>query len=222
MIANLFSSFDPSSFTGTLNWLSLLRPVLITGAGLLLIKSPAKKMFFLISHSFIKESSMIIKESKRFRIAVTSLFILIIVNNFLGLFPYVFTSTRHMSITLVISSVIWLRLIIFGWVWKNKEMFAHLVPISTPGLLMPFMVVIETVRRIIRPLTLAIRLSANIIAGHLLMTLLGNQLASFRMMPIIIPAEFLLVSLEIAVSLIQGYVFATLITLYIREIREAH
>jgi len=99
-------------------------------------------------------------------------------------------------------------------------MFAHLVPMRTPGVLIPFIVLIETVRRVIRPLTLAIRLSANIIAGHLLLTLLGNQLANLRILGLIFPTEIMLVGLEMAVSLIQAYVFTILITLYVREVRE--
>jgi F-type H+-transporting ATPase subunit a len=85
---------------------------------------------------------------------------------------------------------------------------------------MPFIVLIERIRIVIRPLTLAIRLSANIIAGHLLITLLGNQLANLRIIGVILPTEFILVGLEIAVSLIQAYVFSILIRLYIREVRE--
>jgi len=84
------------------------------------------------------------------------------------------------------------------------------------------MVLIESIRRVIRPLTLAIRLSANIIAGHLLITLIGNQLASLNMLGIIFPTQIMLVGLEMAVSLIQAYVFSILITLYISEIRETH
>ena len=91
---------------------------------------------------------------------------------------------------------------------------------GTPAVLISFIVIIELIRSLIRPLTLAIRLSANIIAGHLLMTLLGNQLANFRLLGLIVPGELLLVGLEIAVSLIQAYVFSILITLYVREIRE--
>jgi len=87
---------------------------------------------------------------------------------------------------------------------------------------MPFIVLIERIRRIIRPLTLAIRLSANIIAGHLLLTLLGNQLANLRMLGLILPTELILVALEISVSLIQAYVFSILMTLYIREVSEAN
>lgn len=109
---------------------------------------------------------------------------------------------------------------LFGWRIKNKDIFAHLVPMSTPVVLMPFMVLIERIRRVIRPLTLAIRLSANIIAGHLLITLLGNQLAELKMFGLLMPTEIMLVTLEIAVSLIQAYVFSILITLYISEVRE--
>jgi F-type H+-transporting ATPase subunit a len=100
-------------------------------------------------------------------------------------------------------------------------MFAHLVPQRTPGVLMPFIVIIESISNLIRPLTLSIRLSANIIAGHLLITLLGNQLASagIERLPLLIFVQLILVTLEIAVSVIQAYVFSILITLYIREVR---
>jgi len=101
-------------------------------------------------------------------------------------------------------------------------MFAHLVPIGTPVVLIPFIVLIERIRTLIRPLTLAIRLSANIIAGHLLLTLLGNQLAGLNIIGFIFSTEILLVGLEIAVSIIQGYVFVILISLYIRDVREHH
>jgi F-type H+-transporting ATPase subunit a len=83
------------------------------------------------------------------------------------------------------------------------------------------MVLIERVSNIIRPLTLAVRLSANIIAGHLLITLLGNQLASLSDSPVIplaIGAQLTLSTLELAVSIIQAYVFFILLTLYLGEI----
>jgi F-type H+-transporting ATPase subunit a len=99
-------------------------------------------------------------------------------------------------------------------------MFAHLVPQSTPGALIPFMVLIETVRNVIRPLTLAVRLIANIVAGHLLITLLGNQTAisSNFILLTLLGTQILLLTLETAVALIQSYVFAVLSTLYAREI----
>ena len=86
---------------------------------------------------------------------------------------------------------------------------------------MPFMVLIETIRNIIRPGTLAVRLAANIIAGHLLLTLLGNTGPSIRsslLLSILIFSQILLLTLESAVAIIQSYVFAVLRTLYTREI----
>ena len=98
-------------------------------------------------------------------------------------------------------------------------MLAHLVPQRTPGPLIVFIVIIETVSNIIRPLTLAVRLSANIIAGHLLITLLGNQTAisyNFTLLTLLI-TQILLLTLESAVAIIQSYVFAVLSSLYSSE-----
>jgi len=94
------------------------------------------------------------------------------------------------------------------------------VPQGTPGILIPFIVCIETIRNIIRPGTLAVRLTANIIAGHLLITLLGNtgpSIVSYLLIILII-TQILLLTLESAVSIIQSYVFAVLSTLYSREV----
>jgi F-type H+-transporting ATPase subunit a len=95
-----------------------------------------------------------------------------------------------------------------------------LVPQRTPGALIPFIVLIETIRNLIRPGTLAVRLIANIVAGHLLMTLLGNQtaLASNFILAGLLFTQVVLLTLECAVAVIQSYVFAVLSTLYAREI----
>lgn len=99
-------------------------------------------------------------------------------------------------------------------------MFAHLVPQGTPAALIPFIVLIETIRNVIRPGTLAVRLAANIIAGHLLLTLLGNTGPSLStsILVLLIIAQILLLILESAVAIIQSYVFAVLRTLYAREV----
>jgi F-type H+-transporting ATPase subunit a len=99
-------------------------------------------------------------------------------------------------------------------------MLAHLVPLGSPGALMPFMVLIELVSSFIRPLTLSVRLVANIVAGHLLLTLLrrGRRRAGLLVLSTIILALFLLSCLERAVATIQAYVFTILSTLYVREV----
>lgn len=87
---------------------------------------------------------------------------------------------------------------------------------------MPFMVLIETIRNVIRPGTLAVRLAANIIAGHLLITLLGNQttVAGASLIGLLLRVQVILLILESAVAIIQAYVFAVLSTLYSREITQ--
>jgi F-type H+-transporting ATPase subunit a len=99
-------------------------------------------------------------------------------------------------------------------------MFAHLVPQGTPAVLIPFIVCIETIRNTIRPGTLAVRLTANIIAGHLLLTLMGNTGNSLRaiLLSLLIFGQIALLVLESAVAIIQSYVFAVLSTLYSREV----
>jgi F-type H+-transporting ATPase subunit a len=85
---------------------------------------------------------------------------------------------------------------------------------------MPFIVLIETVSNVIRPGTLAVRLAANIIAGHLLLVLLGSQGPSitFSLLRVLLVTQILLLTLERAVAIIQSYVFAVLATLYSREV----
>nr|AND96332.1 ATP synthase F0 subunit 6 [Onitis alexis] len=223
MMTNLFSSFDPSTYMNTsLNWLSTL-------LGLMFIPS----MFWLIPsrYSFLW-SKIILTLHNEFKILLgnnsikgstlifISIFSMIMYNNFLGLFPYVFTSSSHLIFTLTLALPLWLSFMIYGWINHTMHMFTHLVPQGTPPVLMPFMVCIETISNIIRPGTLAVRLAANMIAGHLLLTLLGNtgSMLNIFMLNILIITQLLLLLLESAVSIIQSYVFTVLSTLYSSEV----
>merc|ERR1712142_1127256 len=109
---------------------------------------------------------------------------------------------------------------LFSIVFQYNSLLAHLVPLGTPSFLIPIIVIIETVRNIIRPITLSIRLAANIVAGHLLLTLLGSQGANVSIMIIIILiiSLILLLILEVAVACIQSYVFTILSSLYLNEL----
>nr|AXS65534.1 ATP synthase F0 subunit 6 [Chrysomeloidea sp. 7 KM-2017] len=223
MMANLFSSFDPSTnFNLSLNWTSTFLGLLIIPPMFWLIPSRLNVLWNEIIFTLHKEFKILLgtKNSKGSTLILISLFSFIMFNNFLGLFPYVFTSTSHMSMTLTLALPLWLSFMIFGWVNNTIHMFAHLVPQGTPPVLMPFMVCIETISNIIRPGTLAVRLSANMIAGHLLMTLLGNTGASLSliMVNLLLITQILLLILESAVSIIQSYVFAVLSVLYSSEV----
>nr|YP_009176426.1 ATP synthase F0 subunit 6 [Cryptolestes pusillus]ALI87007.1 ATP synthase F0 subunit 6 [Cryptolestes pusillus] len=223
MMANLFSSFDPSTnFNLSLNWISSLIGILIIPPMFWLIPSRLSILWINIIITLHKEYKILISNFniKGSTLIFISLFSFILFNNFLGLFPYIFTSTSHLILTLALALPLWLSFMIFGWINNTTHMLAHLVPQGTPPVLMPFMVCIETISNIIRPGTLAVRLSANMIAGHLLMTLLGNTGPSMPMIliSVLIIVQILLLVLESAVAIIQSYVFAVLSTLYSSEV----
>jgi len=222
MITNLFSIFDPSSFiTKSMNWIIIISFLILWYPCTWLNPNNWNFTFkFIYTYLYMEFKALITKKNQIIIILILSIFTIIIYRNFLGLLPYIFNSTRHISITLALALPSWLALNLFGWINRFKIIIAHIVPQSTPSILMPFIVLIESTRNIIRPLTLAVRLSANIIAGHLLITLIGNILTSLNLInliPIIVP-QIILSTLEIAVSLIQAYVFTVLLTLYIKEI----
>nr|AXS65212.1 ATP synthase F0 subunit 6 [Chrysomeloidea sp. 4 KM-2017] len=223
MMTNLFSSFDPSTNLNTsLNWISTLIGLFIIPTMFWFIPSRMTLLWLKLIKILHKEFKILINSTKSQgnTLILVSLFSIILFNNFMGLFPYIFTSTSHMITTLSLALPLWLTFMIYGWMNNTIYMLAHLVPQGTPPILMPFMVCIETISNMIRPGTLAIRLSANMIAGHLLMTLLGNTGSSmnFMLINLLIITQILLLTLESAVSIIQSYVFAVLTTLYSSEV----
>lgn len=222
MITNLFSIFDPSTtlINISLNWLRNLLCLIFIPYIYWASPNRLSWVWFIILNKLHLEFKVLLKNRKSgLTLLIVTLFTFIIINNFLGLFPYIFTRTSHLSTTLSLALPLWLTFILYGWIVNYNHIFIHLVPQGTPSILIPFIVLIETIRNLIRPLTLAVRLTANIIAGHLLLTLLGNTGPIINLLTIngLIRVQFLLLLLERAVAIIQAYVFAILITLYSRE-----
>nr|YP_009349926.1 ATP synthase F0 subunit 6 [Phryganogryllacris xiai]AQM40100.1 ATP synthase F0 subunit 6 [Phryganogryllacris xiai] len=224
MMANLFSVFDPSTSIMNLsfNWLSTFLGLLIIPTSFWLIPSRHHILWNKIILTLHNEFKTLISPSGHngTTFIFISLFTLILFNNFLGLFPYIFTSTSHLTLTLTLSLPLWLSFMIYGWINHTQNMFAHLIPQGTPPILMPFMVCIETISNLIRPGTLAVRLTANMIAGHLLLTLMSNTgpSLSLSLLTLLIICQMILLTLETAVAMIQSYVFAILTTLYSQEV----
>nr|URX53789.1 ATP synthase F0 subunit 6 [Bifiditermes nr. madagascariensis] len=222
MMSNLFSVFDPSTSTNMpLNWTSTFLGLMFIPTSMWLIPSRHPMMWNQLMTKLHNEFKTLLGEkTKGNTLIFTSLFSLILFNNLLGLFPFIFTSTSHLTMTLALALPLWTSFMLFGWINNTKHMFEHLVPQGTPAALMPFMVCIETISNLIRPGTLAVRLTANMIAGHLLLTLLGNNGPTIAqtLLWILIIAQILLLVLESAVAVIQSYVFAVLTTLYSSEV----
>nr|WPW47221.1 ATP synthase F0 subunit 6 [Halobates flaviventris] len=221
MMTNLFSTFDPStSMYYSMNWISTMIILIVMPYPYWIIKSRQKMMIDIIYKTLHQEFKTLLSKSEGLTLMMTSLFMFILVNNMMGLLPYIFTSSSHLIFSLALSLPLWISIMLFGWINKTQHMFSHLIPAGTPGMLMPFMVCIETISNIIRPGSLAVRLTANMIAGHLLMSLLGNNTtsASTIMVMMLMTVQIMLMLFETAVAMIQAYVFSVLTTLYSSEV----
>nr|QIT06483.1 ATP synthase F0 subunit 6 [Lipothrix lubbocki] len=225
MMTSLFSIFDPStSFFYSMNWMSSFI-ILLLASSSYWTSMPNYMMtinnLVMFINTEIKTTLGKMTQSGSSIFFIT-LFTVILANNFMGLLPYIFTSSSHLSFTLTLALPFWLLLILYSWVNSLKTSLAHLVPQGTPFALMMFMVMIESTSQVIRPITLAVRLMANMIAGHLLMTLVGNMASVTFMANFIgVMGTFIMLSiLEIAVSMIQAYVFTVLLALYTNEAKD--
>uniref|UniRef100_UPI003002821E ATP synthase F0 subunit 6 n=1 Tax=Lamprologus tumbanus TaxID=2962738 RepID=UPI003002821E len=153
---------------------------------------------------------------------LASLMLFLITLNMLGLLPYTFTPTTQLSLNMAFAVPLWLATVIIGMRNQPTHALGHLLPEGTPTLLIPVLIIIETISLFIRPLALGVRLTANLTAGHLLIQLIAT--AAFVLLPLmptvaILTAVllFLLTLLEVAVAMIQAYVFVLLLSLYLQE-----
>nr|QFQ52368.1 ATP synthase F0 subunit 6 [Poeciliopsis sonoriensis] len=158
----------------------------------------------------------------KWALLLTSLMIFLITLNTAGLLPYTFTPTTQLSMNMGFAVPIWLATVILGMKTQPTHALAHLLPEGTPTPLIPILIIIETISLFIRPLALGVRLTANLTAGHLLIQLISTAaMALLFISPVTaiftIILLFLLTLLEIAVAMIQAYVFALLLSLYLQE-----
>nr|YP_010956723.1 ATP synthase F0 subunit 6 [Entomacrodus strasburgi]WMY89816.1 ATP synthase F0 subunit 6 [Entomacrodus strasburgi] len=158
----------------------------------------------------------------KWALMLTSLMVFLITLNMLGLLPYTFTPTTQLSLNMALAVPLWLATIIIGMRNQPTHALGHLLPEGTPTPLIPILIIIETISLFIRPLALGVRLTANLTAGHLLIQLIAT--AAFVLLPLM-PAVailtatllILLTLLEVAVAMIQAYVFVLLLSLYLQE-----
>nr|ADX31827.1 ATPase subunit 6 [Craterocephalus cuneiceps] len=153
---------------------------------------------------------------------LTSLMLFLITLNMLGLIPYTFTPTTQLSVNMALAVPLWLATVIIGMRNQPTHALGHLLPEGTPTALIPILIVIETISLFIRPLALGVRLTANLTAGHLLIQLISTAaFILFPLMPMVALLTtillFLLTLLEVAVAMIQAYVFVLLLSLYLQE-----
>jgi len=156
---------------------------------------------------------------------VFSLFMFILVANLWGMFPYFFTVTSHIIITAAMAASVILLVIVYGLAKHKLHFFRLFVPSGVPKVILPFIVLIEVLSFVSRPISLSIRLFANMLAGHITLkvfagfvTLLGSA-GFLGILGAILPlaGTVALTALEFLVAALQAYVFAILTSLYLND-----
>nr|YP_004842029.1 ATP synthase F0 subunit 6 [Tridentiger bifasciatus]AEM23537.1 ATP synthase F0 subunit 6 [Tridentiger bifasciatus]UFH80711.1 ATP synthase F0 subunit 6 [Tridentiger bifasciatus] len=158
----------------------------------------------------------------KWALILTALTLYLITLNMLGLLPYTFTPTTQLSVNMGLAAPLWLATVLIGMRNQPTIALGHLLPEGTPVPLIPVLIIIETISLFIRPLALGVRLTANLTAGHLLMQLIATAaFVLLSLMPTVAAITsivlLLLTVLEVAVAMIQAYVFVLLLSLYLQE-----
>lgn len=225
MIRDIFSIFDPRNFTllfPSTTVAIILNIVLLTIIQPQIWKYRQRKRivtFPLINVIMTQLSRTLSINLKGMSSIVTALFITIIGINLIGIIPYSLSSSRHLILTLSIGLPIWLRIIISSFTYSPKKSVAHFLPDGAPEWLNPFLVIIETTRILVRPITLSFRLAANITAGHIVLTLIrlycvGAIFSSVSSFVFLLLVSRGYIAFELAICLIQAYIFCLLLSLY--------
>jgi F-type H+-transporting ATPase subunit a len=163
-------------------------------------------------------------EGKKFFPIVFTLFFFILFGNLIGVFPYFFTFTSHIAVTMAMSLFVFILVTVVALREHGLHFFSYFVPPGVPGLLIPLMVLIEVISYLSRIISLSVRLFANMMAGHILLVtfaLLSEALFQAKdkiLIPVGILPFFMLVfltSFEVLVAFLQAYIFAMLTAVYI-------
>nr|QZK22864.1 ATP synthase F0 subunit 6 [Megophrys gigantica] len=177
---------------------------------------------YMLANSTKQIFSPINEEGHKWALILMTLLTYLLTLNLLGLLPYTFTPTTQLSMNMAFAVPLWLATVILGMRNQPSMSLAHFLPIGTPSPLIPVMILIESISLIIRPLALGVRLTANLTAGHLLIQLVSMAAFAFintslTASALITSLLYLLTLLEVAVAMIQAYVFILLISLNLQE-----
>nr|YP_009754742.1 ATP synthase F0 subunit 6 [Macroglossus sobrinus]QIP52790.1 ATP synthase F0 subunit 6 [Macroglossus sobrinus]ULT46803.1 ATP synthase F0 subunit 6 [Macroglossus sobrinus]ULT46816.1 ATP synthase F0 subunit 6 [Macroglossus sobrinus] len=224
MNENLFSSFITPTMMGfPIVTLIIMFPSMLFPSTNRLINNRLIAIQQWLIHLTSKQMMMIHNQTgQKWSLMLMSLIMFIGSTNLLGLLPHSFTPTTQLSMNLGMAIPLWMGTVTMGFRYKTKASLAHFLPQGTPLPLIPMLIIIETISLFIQPMALAVRLTANITAGHLLIHLIGG--ATLALLSISTTTALitfiiliLLTILEFAVALIQAYVFTLLVSLYLHD-----
>ena len=150
---------------------------------------------------------------------IFSLFMFVLFCNMLGMLPYSFTVTSHIIVTFALAAVIFIGVTIIGFANHGVGYLKLFIPSGVPVVLLPIIVVIEMISYLARPVSLSVRLFANMMAGHTMLKVFGGFVISLGIIGGWLPLSFTvaLTALEILIAFLQAYVFAILTCIYLND-----
>ena len=163
-------------------------------------------------------------KGKKFVPLIFTLFMFIMVCNLFGMIPYGFTVTSHISITFALAMMVFLLVTLLGFILHGFHFFSLFLPAGTPWWLAPLMVLIELFAYLARPVSLSLRLAANMVAGHVLLKVIAGFIVSMAFYLKIFPIPFIsvLIGFEIFVAILQAYIFTILSCVYLNDAINLH
>lgn len=167
-------------------------------------------------------------EGRRYFPIVFSLFMFILIGNMIGLLPYSFTFTSHIIVTFALAIVVFIGVTILGFVKHGMHFFSFFVPPGVPVAMWPLLIPIEIISYLSRPISLSVRLFANMLAGHTILKVIAGFVFGLGAITFgiggVLPLALLvaLTGLEIVIAFLQAYVFAILTCLYINDALHMH
>lgn len=164
------------------------------------------------------------KDARPYFPFILSLFLFVLVANLLGMLPYSFTVTSHIIVTFALAFFIFIGVTVVGFVKHGISYLKLFVPSGVPIFLLPLIIVIEVISYLSRPVSLSVRLFANMMAGHTMLKVFGGFVVSLGILGGWLPLGFAvaLTGLELLVAFIQAYVFAILTCIYLNDALNLH
>ena len=155
---------------------------------------------------------------------IFSLFVFVLMCNMVGMVPYSFTVTSHIIVTMVLALFIFIAVTVIGFLKHGFKYLSIFVPKGVPVILLPLITIIEVISYLSRPVSLSVRLFANMMAGHTMLKVFGGFVISLGLLGGWLPLSFsvALTGLEILVAFLQAYVFAILTCIYLNDALNLH
>jgi len=179
-----------------------------------------------LSYNFIAQllSDTVGKQGRKYFPFVFTIFMFVLVGNMVGMLPYSFTFTSHIIVTFALAAVVFIGVTVIAFIKHGLNFFSFFVIPGLPWYMLPLLIPIEVISYLSRPISLSVRLFANMLAGHTLIKVFAMFVISMPFYTGVLPLAFIvaLTGLEILIAFLQAYVFAILTCLYINDALHLH